>query len=116
MTQASDAGLPDPEVLQGAALDMVGLAPEGWDDLLMIVWYEAPDVYTTLMWVDGPGFERRRVMPPHSDRDLNEMRNRQIAAGQEAWLRCDLHVTREAGSDSPEFSADFAYEVGDVPS
>jgi hypothetical protein len=115
MTSTGGGGLPEPEVLEQAALEMVALAPEGWDDLAMIVWYEAPDVYNTLMWVDGPGLERSRVKPPYCDGDLDDMRSRQIAAGQPAWLRCDLRVTREPGSDDPELTVDFAYEVGDVP-
>ena len=106
---------PDPAVLQEVALEMVDLAPEGWTDLLMIVWYEAEDVYSSRMWVEGPDVPRHRVQTGDAIFELNTMRDRQIAAGQDAWHRCDVRVTRAPGSDEPDFSVDFAYEVGDVP-
>jgi hypothetical protein len=115
MIQASGGGVPEPEVLEQVALGMVAVAPAGWDDLVMTICYEAPDVFETHMWVDGPGLERSRVRPPRCNLDLDDMRTRQIAAGQQAWLRCDLRVWREPGSDVHELTADFAYEVGEIP-
>ncbi len=108
------AALPDPVVLEQVATALVTEAPADWTGITMIMFYEAPDVYEVRMWTATPG-GRARVAAPLVFRELAAMRRRQIAAGQEPWLRCDLVLTRAPGSPEPDFRVDFAYEVGDVP-
>ncbi len=38
----------------------------------------------------------------------------QVDAGQAAWLRCDVHLARRPGYQSPDFSVELAYGLGDI--
>lgn len=67
------------------------------------------------MWLAVAGRPAIRVMPPKAGRQLDDMRHRQIDAGQEPWLRADITIIRRPGDAAPEFKVNFAYEVGDIP-
>ncbi len=108
--------LPDPALLQQAALALVTSAAPGWTRLTMIMFYEAPDVYGVRSWETGEDGGRTRThAPTDAFLTLEEARAAQVAAGQDPWQRCDLEVVRSATDGAAQMSVDFAYEVGDVP-
>lgn len=112
----SQSGLPDPAVLQKAGLDLVSAAPADWTVIDYVMYWPETDVYGERMWVEGPSTPRRRLQPPDDiGIDLWRLRSTQVANGQEAWMRCDVHLSRSPGSQSPQFDLDFAYELGEIP-
>lgn len=110
-----EAALPDPEVVESLVRGMVDLAPDGWSELLLVVWERARDVLGYRMWVQGPDVSRRRLQAPTGVPDLVAMRDRQVAAGAEPWRRCELRVSRAPGSAELDLDVRFGYEAGEVP-
>ncbi len=115
MNGAAINALPDPDLLEQAALGLVVGAPSDWVAVSLVMFYEAEDVYEVRAWTTSAGVGRVRVSPPRVFLQLAKMRASQVAAGQEPWQRCDLEVTRSAPGAEAQMSVDFAYEVGDVP-
>lgn len=116
MSSPAAAALPDPALLERAALALVEAAPDDWTMLSLIMFYEAADVYEVRAWeTRGSGERVSSEAPTDAFLALEELRSAQVAAGQEPWQRCDLGVTRTAPGADAQMSVDFAYEVGDVP-
>jgi hypothetical protein len=115
MSVGPTGALPDPAVLSKAGLDLAQAAPPDWTAIDYVMFWLETDVYGERMWVEGPTLPRKRVRTPRVGLALEKLREAQVAAGQEAWVRCDVRLARAPGSQQPQFDVNFSYELGEIP-